>query len=132
MNIDKENTLEDNKDPSKKYEPNDFIKTGIFIGYSPFCQDVIKHLNKELGEKRGIKYYICTRNGNDEQVTFTIESPKKRNLLTIQPNRTLQHVKKLEIRDQNNYPNPFLKKITALEELGEVISRVESLLEDIQ
>ncbi|GAA3653495.1 hypothetical protein [Asaccharospora irregularis] len=91
MNINKENTLLDTKHLSNKYAPNDFIKTGTFIGYSPFCQDVIKHLNKELAEKRGIKYNICTRNGKDEQVTFTIESPKKRNLITIQPNRTLEY-----------------------------------------
>lgn len=131
MNINKENTLLDTKHLSNKYAPNDFIKTGTFIGYSPFCQDVIKHLNKELAEKRGIKYNICTRNGKDEQVTFTIESPKKRNLITIQPNRTLEYVKKIEIRDQNNYPNPFLKKVTTLEELDEVLSKVESLLEDM-
>lgn len=110
------------------YNPKEFEQTHLFQKYSPFCQQVLKNLNNRFFDNMRIDYKICTRNGKDTQITFTVFSPSKRNLITIKPNSNLDYIKKIEIRDKNNKPNPFEKEIYSLEDLNEVEDRVRILL----
>lgn len=110
-----------------KFEPEIFETTEVYKGYHQFCREVITYLNKELPKIQNIKHSILTRNGTDNKMTFTIFSPLQRNLITLYPNKTL----KIEIRDKNNTPNPFIKEIYSFDDLEEVIHRVKFLVENL-
>lgn len=111
----------------EKYEPEIFETTGVYKEYHQLCRDAISYLNRELSKIENIKHNILTRNGTDNKITFTIFSPKQRNLITLYPNKTL----KIEIRDKTNTPNPFIKEVYSINDLEEVIGRIKHLFENL-